>query len=138
MTEQMFSYLRIDFTVDRGREFARYASGPDWAVAIDEMQSTPHRCAARPQRLANRLRLICHTIRQLRPRINAEIEATSIEWRGFEQLLRKIVRGNAAVCRNAEICGKECKKRNHNGWPFLKFRITQPERRQPPNPREPD
>src|SRR4029077_1555775 len=138
MIEQIFSYFRIDFTVDHGPEFARYASGSDWAVAIDEMQPSPHRRAARPQSLADRFRLVRLAVSKLRPRIDAHIKTSWIERRRFKQFLRKIVLGDAAVGRDAEICSQKCQKRNHNRSPFLKFRITQPKRCQPPTACERD
>src|SRR5262249_6717955 len=111
--------------MDRATEFARYTSGSDWTVAIDEMQSSPHRGAARPQSLANRLRLVCHTIGKLRPRIDAQIKSSSIEWRGFKQLLRKIVGRNAAVGRDEVIRSQECEKCDGCRDPCTKFKITE-------------
>src|SRR4029453_14935644 len=93
------------------------ASRPDWAVTIDEMQACPHRGASRAQSLAYRLRLICDTIGQLRPRVDAEIKASRIEWRGFKQLLRKVVSRHTAVRRDAEICRKQRRKRDNHRHP---------------------
>src|SRR5262249_5878787 len=99
----MASYVRINFTMNASCEFAGHACGADGAVTIDESQSGPHRGASRPQRLANRLRFVCYSIGKLRPWIHAEIKPVPIQRRGFKQFLRKIVSGNSAVCRDAEI-----------------------------------
>src|SRR5207245_7637520 len=105
-TEQMTSYAGIDFAVNRGREFASHAGRPNRAVAIDEMQSCPHRCASRAQNFADELRFIGCAIGKLGPRINAEIEPGWIEGRRFKQLLREIVPGNTAVRRDVDV-GRE-------------------------------
>ena len=92
--------------MNRGREFASDAGRPNRAVAIDEMQSCPHRCASRAQNFADGLRFVGYAIGELGPRINAEIEPRWIEGHSFKQLLRKIVPGNTAIRRDVDV-GRE-------------------------------
>ena len=83
MIEQIFSNFRIDFTVDRGREFAR---PPAALIGQPLMKCNPaHIDAARPQSLANRFRFVRRAIGKLRPRIDAEQRRVD-ERRGFNQL----------------------------------------------------
>ena len=75
--------------------------------------------------MANWLRLVCHTIGKFCPGIDAQIKPAWIERRRFKQLPRKIVRGNAAVRREAEICSEECEKCDGHRDPSTKFRIAE-------------
>src|SRR5882762_7916308 len=102
----MTSYVGIDFAMNRGREFPSHAGRPNGAITIDEMQSCPHRCTSWAQNFAHRLRFICYTRAKLGPRINAEIKSSGIERSWFEQVLRKIVPRDAAICRDPDVSGQ--------------------------------
>src|SRR4029453_12686536 len=117
----MASYIRINFTMNARCKFARHTCSADGAVAIDESQSGPHRGASRPSRLANRLRLVRHSVSKLRPRIHAEIEPLRIERRRVKKFLRKIVSGNSAVCRDVEVGREQRAKRDRHRYPQAKF-----------------
>src|SRR5437016_9829284 len=86
--EQVHSCCRINLAVNRGVEFTSDSSGPDWAITIDETQSSPQRCTPGTHNLSNRLRFFLDPVCLLRPGIDAEVKALWIERRGFKQLLR--------------------------------------------------
>src|SRR6266478_620297 len=121
----MHSCCRINLAMNRGVEFTSDSSGPDWTVTIDEMQSSPHRCAPGAHNLPDRLRFVLQSVCMLRPWIDAEVKALRIKRRGFKQLLGEVVFGNAAVQRDAEICGKEREKCDRRNNPFANLGIAE-------------
>src|SRR5438309_5795735 len=68
--KQIFRHVRIELAVDREIEFTRDAGRSNWAVAVNETQSSPHRRATRPNSLIDCSGFFLHAIRSFRRRIN--------------------------------------------------------------------
>src|SRR5437899_2163380 len=123
IAEQVISHVGIDLAVNREVKLARDTGGQNRAVAVDETQARPHRCASRPHDLPDWSRLFLDPISVFGRRIDTQIKALRIERRGAHQFLSKVVFGNAAIRWNRLIRREENYKRDDDWSPFSKFPV---------------
>src|ERR1700730_5069421 len=120
VAKKRFADGRVNLTVNGRLEFARDTRGANRAVAVDEAQTGPHRSAARPNDLANRLWFSFDAVIRFRRWVDAQIKPLPIERHGFKQLLVQVILGNTAVRRNAEVSCEKYDKGDARRQPRLK------------------